>query len=141
MSPLAPKWMRDAQPPRRACGWGGEPRGRGGRRPPRARRRRCSRCSTGGCTPRAPGRTTQPKTPGRPVGAKARVVPRMNLRVLDAVRGLAAMYVVAFHATNILWPEAPPDSGAFIVAVRQLLGFGHEAVLVFFVVSGFCIHY
>jgi peptidoglycan/LPS O-acetylase OafA/YrhL len=65
----------------------------------------------------------------------------MNLRVLDAVRGLAAVYVVAFHATSILWPEAPADSGLFIVVVRQLLGFGHEAVLLFFVVSGFCIHY
>jgi peptidoglycan/LPS O-acetylase OafA/YrhL len=63
----------------------------------------------------------------------------MNPRVLDGVRGLAAVYVVAFHATNILW-VAPAAASPLVGSARQVLGFGHEAVLLFFAISGFCIH-
>jgi peptidoglycan/LPS O-acetylase OafA/YrhL len=66
----------------------------------------------------------------------------MHPRVLDLVRGLAAVYVVAFHAVHLLWSNLPADGLSPAGAVVQMLfGFGHQAVLLFFLVSGFCIHY
>ena len=69
----------------------------------------------------------------------------LDVRVLDALRGLTAAYVVLFHATQILLPasateltSAPGDVAAWWQA---LMGYGHVAVLLFFLISGFCIHY
>lgn len=53
--------------------------------------------------------------------------------VLDTFRGLAAFYVLLYHAS------------AFLVAHRMVFGgilsWGVQVVLFFFVLSGFCIHY
>src|SRR5437016_614353 len=67
-------------------------------------------------------------------------------RLLDALRGMAALYVVLHHAQWLLWGPLLSASGTtvvdrLIVAVTRTLSFGHQAVLVFFLISGFCIHY
>jgi peptidoglycan/LPS O-acetylase OafA/YrhL len=70
----------------------------------------------------------------------------IDLAVLDALRGLAALYVVLHHAEWLLW--APVLSGRdtnighrILLAFSSSLLLGHQAVLVFFLISGFCIHY
>jgi peptidoglycan/LPS O-acetylase OafA/YrhL len=66
----------------------------------------------------------------------------MNLRALDGLRGIAALYVVLHHAFGLLWRGVTPDdmmSGGGLGLV--LLSFGQQAVLLFFLISGFCIHY
>src|SRR5687768_9008588 len=74
----------------------------------------------------------------------------IGLPVLDALRGVLALYVVLFHAWGLLWlgglsPESSslPTSGiAHVLALLATnLRFGHQAVLVFFLISGFCIHH
>ena len=71
----------------------------------------------------------------------------MHLKRLDALRGLLALYVLAGHARWLLWEGA----SAFASHARSWwalataygtagLRFGHEAVMVFFVLSGFFIH-
>jgi peptidoglycan/LPS O-acetylase OafA/YrhL len=53
--------------------------------------------------------------------------------LLDTFRGLAALYVLLFHARGLLGLTHPITSA--------LLQWGVEAVLFFFVLSGFCIHF
>ncbi len=70
----------------------------------------------------------------------------LDVSVLDAIRGLAALYVVLFHARWLLtWPAlSGTDSGlkhGIVAAVSTSLSFGHLPVLVFFLISGFCIHF
>lgn len=55
---------------------------------------------------------------------------------LDAWRGLAALAVVLYHATNIL--KAQNDSLA-VNSFYYILGYGYLGVLCFFVISGYCI--
>lgn len=70
---------------------------------------------------------------------------RQHVSGLDSIRGLCAVWVVFSHLG--FFPEltglfAPPSTGAWVV--RGLLGnlfCGVPAVIVFFIVSGFCIHY
>ena len=76
------------------------------------------------------------------VRTRTRVIP-----FLDAVRGLSALYVLAFHVAYWLHPvgaRLQEDYGAARLLLdgspAGLLGFGHQAVLVFFVLSGFVIH-
>jgi len=74
---------------------------------------------------------------------------RLDLQVLDALRGLAALYVVMCHSGAILWAgfEKSPwvgENGLDASAGRilhGLLDYSPVAVLVFFLISGFCIHY
>ena len=81
---------------------------------------------------------------------------RIDPGVLDALRGLAALYVVLDHATALLWsgssslwftdqglPARETGSLTFPVANALHLSmlFGGQAVLLFFLISGFCIHY
>jgi len=56
--------------------------------------------------------------------------------VLDGIRGVAILMVVAFHAfyTN-------PESGAIVQAIGGLIGTGWIGVPIFFVLSGFLISY
>jgi peptidoglycan/LPS O-acetylase OafA/YrhL len=71
----------------------------------------------------------------------------VNLRSLDVLRGLLALYVVFNHARWLLWQGhanffAQPHSGwakalAYSSAVFK---YGHLAVMVFFALSGFFIH-
>jgi peptidoglycan/LPS O-acetylase OafA/YrhL len=70
---------------------------------------------------------------------------RLDLGVLDALRGLTALYVVLHHAEWLLWsPALGAASGVgklgLTIATSSLL-FGHQAVLIFFLISGFCIHH
>lgn len=73
---------------------------------------------------------------------------RINLQALDALRGVLALYVVAGHARWLLWQghagwvaSAPHVWWEDVLAYASAgLRFGHEAVMVFFVLSGFFIH-
>ncbi|HEV2644429.1 MAG TPA: acyltransferase family protein [Candidatus Elarobacter sp.] len=60
---------------------------------------------------------------------------------LDAARTLAALAVVAQHARTYLFvgPKALRDPSRAVRAFYFLTGFGHEAVMVFFVLSGFLV--
>ena len=73
---------------------------------------------------------------------------RINFGNLDALRGLLAVYVALGHSRWLLWGghaawleaphaawEAPP------VYASATLRYGREAVMVFFVLSGFFIHF
>lgn len=72
-----------------------------------------------------------------------------RLQILDLLRGLAALYVVLHHARWLLTTattsafDSAGERGLSMVLVPLvgLFRFGHEAVLLFFVISGFCIHY
>jgi peptidoglycan/LPS O-acetylase OafA/YrhL len=74
---------------------------------------------------------------------------KLDLGVLDALRGLAALYVMVGHASAMLWAGlgtavASGEHGAGLwiaYLAHHTLRWQHEAVLLFFVLSGFCIHY
>lgn len=57
---------------------------------------------------------------------------------LDQCRWMAAMFVVAAHVRNLLFVDYPDlhNKGLALKAFYFLTGFGHEAVIVFFVISG-----
>ena len=59
----------------------------------------------------------------------------------DLCRFVAAMFVVLEHARDLIWVEAAqaPDVGILYKMVYMLTGFGHEAVIIFFILSGFWI--
>ncbi|CAN5156775.1 acyltransferase [soil metagenome] len=59
----------------------------------------------------------------------------------DLCRFLAAMIVVLEHARDLTWVSAPmaPDAGLVYKMVYLVTGFGHEAVIIFFILSGFWI--
>ncbi|HEX6242340.1 MAG TPA: acyltransferase family protein, partial [Polyangiales bacterium] len=59
---------------------------------------------------------------------------RARLSYLDGIRGLAATYVVLFHAVACF---APPDLPGWARVVRRVFAYGHEAVAVFIVLSGY----
>jgi peptidoglycan/LPS O-acetylase OafA/YrhL len=73
-----------------------------------------------------------------------------NLLFLDGLRGLAALYVMVGHARWLLWegysegfqkhPENYTVMNKALVYFFSLFKYGHEAVLFFFVLSGFVIH-
>ena len=59
-----------------------------------------------------------------------------RLEYLDGLRALAALYVVLFHAGVCFTTPALPTLWR---AVRHCLTFGHDAVAVFIVLSGYCL--
>jgi peptidoglycan/LPS O-acetylase OafA/YrhL len=75
---------------------------------------------------------------------------RKSLQFLDGLRGLAALYVVVGHARWLLWegysegyvkhPELYPLPAKLLVYFVLIFSFGHQAVMLFFVLSGFVIH-
>jgi peptidoglycan/LPS O-acetylase OafA/YrhL len=77
---------------------------------------------------------------------------RQNFESLEVLRGLAALYVVLNHARGFLWAggESLQAAGTLAtmnlfdrgwVVLNQLTRLGHEAVILFFVHSGFAIAY
>lgn len=74
----------------------------------------------------------------QPLGTDAAALakPRVRLAYLDGLRALAAGYVVAFHA--VLGFYGGELSGPWRV-LRRVFAFGHEAVAVFIVLSGYCL--
>lgn len=75
---------------------------------------------------------------------------REQLSFLDGLRGLAALYVAVHHSRWLLWEgyslgciKHPDFYTPFVKVISLSLSvfkYGHEAVLFFFVLSGFVIH-
>ena len=73
-----------------------------------------------------------------------------SLIFLDGLRGLAALYVMVGHARWLLWEgygngyllhsQVYNPMGKIFVYLFSTFRYGHEAVLFFFVLSGFVIH-
>jgi peptidoglycan/LPS O-acetylase OafA/YrhL len=75
-----------------------------------------------------------------PSRGRAVITPALS-RALDVMRGIAALAVVVQHARTYLFADLrllPPQPLA-VRAVYFLTGFGHAAVMVFFVLSGFLV--
>jgi peptidoglycan/LPS O-acetylase OafA/YrhL len=73
---------------------------------------------------------------------------RINFGNLDALRGLLAVYVALGHCRWLLWGghaawlATPHDAWEAVpVYASAIFRYGREAVMVFFVLSGFFIHY
>ena len=71
----------------------------------------------------------------------------LNLRSLDALRGILAIYVLVGHARWLLWSgmsvwqeSSHPLWCKLIVLASAGFRYGHEAVMIFFALSGFFIH-
>lgn len=58
--------------------------------------------------------------------------------VIDAIRGLAALVVAIDH--GVFFSDLPTVYGEKLIQATKVLCNGPSAVLIFFVVSGFCIH-
>lgn len=77
---------------------------------------------------------------GAPVSGRTPVAPGVS-RTLDVLRGVAALAVVVQHARTYLFADLS-FLGPQPLAVRAVYfasGFGHAAVMVFFVLSGFLV--
>jgi peptidoglycan/LPS O-acetylase OafA/YrhL len=61
---------------------------------------------------------------------------KARLEFLEGIRGLTALYVVLFHISHGFLPK--PESFLGKVLFR-IAAFGHEAVAIFIVLSGFCL--
>lgn len=64
--------------------------------------------------------------------------PRLRFEFLDGLRGLAALYVVLFHL-EVQFPTYVPLLPPLFRALVNLTRYGHYAVAVFIVLSGFCL--
>ena len=65
---------------------------------------------------------------------------RPHLDFLDGLRAVAAVYVLCHHCWFELFPDAMNHRpGGATAAVASVLAFGHWAVAVFIVLSGFCL--
>ena len=64
---------------------------------------------------------------------------RVHLRYLDGIRGLAALYVVFFHATGMAQKGFDASLPHWARLLRGAASQGHYAVVVFIVLSGYCL--
>jgi peptidoglycan/LPS O-acetylase OafA/YrhL len=81
---------------------------------------------------------------------KSKLSPETDLLFMDGLRGLAAFYVMTGHARWLLWegysegfrhhPETYSLIGKALVYFFAIFSHGDDAVLFFFVLSGFVIH-
>ena len=62
-----------------------------------------------------------------------------RLRSIDLMRGAAALAVVVYHSINA--GSTPPASATWYPWLSELAEFGQMGVPLFFVLSGFCIHF
>ena len=70
-----------------------------------------------------------------------KVLPTTRLRSIDALRGIAALGVVFYHAIEQSDKVVPNNLLKYPVRLLQLgASFGYIGVFLFFVISGFCIH-
>lgn len=63
--------------------------------------------------------------------------PRVRYHFLDGIRGLAAFYVLLFHSLTITLPQEDEPLSFVMRSLRSIFGYGHFAVAVFIVLSGF----
>jgi peptidoglycan/LPS O-acetylase OafA/YrhL len=70
-----------------------------------------------------------------------KALPTTRLRSIDALRGLAALGVVFYHAVDQTEKAVPAGLLQYPVRFIQFASsFGYIGVFLFFVISGFCIH-
>ena len=79
-----------------------------------------------------------------PVGSALLGPPRLRLEYLDGVRAVAAIYVSFYHALMAstwtgIYHRLPPDLPLAVNQATRFLRFGHFAVGVFIVLSGYCL--
>ncbi len=67
------------------------------------------------------------------------LVKKKKIRTIEAIRGFAAIYVMLGHIVQFYKPYVFFPKYEFIT--KTLFGYGHQAVLLFFIVSGFSITY
>ena len=73
-------------------------------------------------------------TTGRPAGGRVKARPAARLHGLDGIRGVAALFVVLHHCWLLSFPGYPSNTGPWWLG---WLIYGHFAVVVFIVLSGF----
>lgn len=72
---------------------------------------------------------------------KSETLNRGRLAGIDALRGIAALSVVVYHAVGQVGNGLPNNVLKWpVLAIQTLSSFGYVGVLLFFVISGFCIH-
>lgn len=72
---------------------------------------------------------------------KTEALPGGRLTSIDALRGIAALGVVLYHAVAQTGNAIPNNLFHYPVKLIQFVSsFGYVGVFLFFVISGFCIH-
>jgi peptidoglycan/LPS O-acetylase OafA/YrhL len=72
---------------------------------------------------------------------KTEALPGGRLTSIDALRGIAALGVVLYHAVAQTGNAVPNNLFQYPVKLGQFVSsFGYVGVFLFFVISGFCIH-